>query len=312
MWHAARVSGDDIEQHYLAANGRSQPWRGNSRRRVGDAGAVLSGPEVRDVLSHVAGIPDDVFAGRIDGVATVPWTAAQVERNRTLGVDELLARWDEQSVPFAALMQSIGQDRPPIDCHAHEHDVRHALGRPGNRDNDIIVGAAGGVLAELREHGVELRGATPFEVFRSKPGGARFTDRGTTGSVNLRPWLRRSMPVRVRPRPATGARVTGSAGAEGAFEVGERSSQSSSPTDTRNRPGVTPVSPSSGVRLACVDVAGWHTSVSGPPSDVATLAICTVEEAAAASRPATSNDSTVPYADLPLGQVVLRMLARPG
>ena len=125
---------------------------------------------VRDVLSHVAGIPDDVFAGRIDGVATDPWTAAQVERNRSLAVDDLLARWDEQSVPFAALMQQIEQDRPPIDCHTHEHDIRHALGRPGNRDNDIIVSAAAEMLDNLREQGVELRGATPFEVFRSRLG----------------------------------------------------------------------------------------------------------------------------------------------
>ena len=50
-----------------------------------------------------------------------------------------------------------------------------------------------------------------------------------------------------------------------------RSTVSSRPTDIRIRPGVTPVdSCSSGVRLACVDVAGWQTSVSGPPSDVAT------------------------------------------
>jgi len=171
MWHAARVSGDDIEQHYLAAQ---RSFAALAREFSADEWATpvpcCPGWTVRDVLSHVAGIPDDVFAGRIDGVATVPWTAAQVERNRTLGVDELLARWDEQSVPFAALMQSIGQDRPPIDCHAHEHDVRHAVGRPGNRDSDIIVGAAGDVLAELREQGVELRGATPFEVFRSKLG----------------------------------------------------------------------------------------------------------------------------------------------
>jgi uncharacterized protein (TIGR03083 family) len=125
---------------------------------------------VRDVLSHVAGIPDDVFAGRIDGVATDPWTAAQVERNRSLAVDDLLARWDEQSVPFAALMQQIEQDRPPIDCHAHEHDIRHALGRPGDRDSDIIVSAAAEMLDKLREQGVELRGATPFEVFRSRLG----------------------------------------------------------------------------------------------------------------------------------------------
>jgi hypothetical protein len=67
-------------------------------------------------------------------------------------------------------MQQIEQDRPPIDCHAHEHDIRHALGRPGDRDSDIIVSAAAEMLDNLREQGVELRGATPFEVFRSRLG----------------------------------------------------------------------------------------------------------------------------------------------
>ena len=50
-----------------------------------------------------------------------------------------------------------------------------------------------------------------------------------------------------------------------------RSTVSSRPTDIRMSPALTPVaSCSSGVRLACVDVAGWHTRVSGPPSEVAT------------------------------------------
>jgi uncharacterized protein (TIGR03083 family) len=162
---------DDIEQNYLAAQ---RSFVAFARDLSADDWAApvpcCPGWTVRDVLSHVAGIPDDVFAGRIDGVATDPWTAAQVERNRSLAVDDLLARWDEQSVPFAALMQQIEQDRPPIDCHAHEHDIRHALGRPGDRDSDIIVSAAAEMLDNLREQGVELRGATPFEVFRSRLG----------------------------------------------------------------------------------------------------------------------------------------------
>ena len=122
MRHAARVSGDDIEQHYLAAQ---RSFAALAREFSADDWATLvpccPGWTVRDVLSHVAGIPDDVFAGRIDGVAS--------RSGRTT-----------------------------------------ALGRPGNRDSDIIVGAAGDVLAELRERGVELRGVTPFEVFRSKLG----------------------------------------------------------------------------------------------------------------------------------------------
>lgn len=92
----------------------------------------------RDVLSHVSGIPDDALAGRMDGPATEPWTASQVERNRDFSVDELLQRWTEQFDFFGQAIEAMGEERPPYDCHSHEHDVRHAIGRPGNRENSII------------------------------------------------------------------------------------------------------------------------------------------------------------------------------
>jgi uncharacterized protein (TIGR03083 family) len=147
---------------------------------------------VRDVLSHVAGIPDDALAGRMEGAPGEEWTAAQIERNRSLSVDELLARWDAQTPGFADVLQAIGEDRPPFDCHTHEHDIRHALGRPGNRDSVIVETAALDLaavddcpvaltveLADGRivrsgpvdaERSVILRGVTPFELFRSRPG----------------------------------------------------------------------------------------------------------------------------------------------
>ncbi len=165
------MSSDDIERNYLAAQRSFVAFaRGLSAEDWAAPVPCCPGWTARDVLSHVAGIPDDVFAGRIDGVATDPWTAAQVERNRSLGVEELLGRWDGQAAQFAELMQSLDQHRPPIDCHAHEHDIRHALDRPGNRDSEIIVDAATAMLASLRDEGVELRGVTSFEVFRSRLG----------------------------------------------------------------------------------------------------------------------------------------------
>jgi hypothetical protein len=141
----------------------------------------------RDVLSHVAGIPDDVLAGRLDGVATEPWTAAQVARNCDLSVDALLERWAEQAQPFAAAMQAMQQHRPPIDCHAHEHDIRQALGRPGNRDHHIATSTGIGLIGEwdgsvplivefadgsiagavTDSEAVVLSDVTPFEIFRS-------------------------------------------------------------------------------------------------------------------------------------------------
>jgi len=145
---------------------------------------------VRDVLSHVSGIPDDALAGRLDGVTTEPWTAAQVERNAGADVPTLLLRWEEQAPVFAAALDELGQGRPPIDCHAHEHDVRHALGRPGNRDSvvieeswrdfatlddlpvSLVVELTDGrnVASGSGERRVTLQATTPFEIFRSRLG----------------------------------------------------------------------------------------------------------------------------------------------
>lgn len=105
----------------------------------------------RDVLSHVTGIPDDAFAGRMDGPATDPWTASQVERNASFSVDELIQRWESQRVQFATIIEQMGEYRPPYDCHSHEHDVRQAIGRPGNRDSAIIDDASSAILAGLSD-----------------------------------------------------------------------------------------------------------------------------------------------------------------
>ena len=147
---------------------------------------------VRDVLSHVAGIPDDALAGRMDGAPGEAWTAAQIDRNGSLGVDELLDRWDAQTPQFATVIAQMGEGRPPFDCHTHEHDVRQALGRPGDRSSALIEAMAGDLVAiadcpvaitvelvdgrVLRSGPTEsaatvtLTGITAFDLFRSRPG----------------------------------------------------------------------------------------------------------------------------------------------
>lgn len=159
---------------------------------------------VRELLSHVSGVPDDGLAGRIDGAATDPWTASQVERNAHFTVDELLDRWLGQYELFGAAIESMGEVRPPFDCHTHEHDVRQALGKPGNRDSRIVqVGAertvlwlgdvpvsltidlgdgrhlAAGQADSAEEVGVPL---DEFEIFRSRLG------RRTRDQVRAYPW----------------------------------------------------------------------------------------------------------------------------
>ena len=113
------------------------------------ATAMQCTPEwtVREVLSHVAGVPDDGLAGRLDGFPSEPWTAAQIERNRDCSIAELLDRWDVQAADFASAIEAMGEVRPAFDCHTHEHDIRQAIGRPGNRDTNIVE-VAGARLAE--------------------------------------------------------------------------------------------------------------------------------------------------------------------
>jgi uncharacterized protein (TIGR03083 family) len=124
------------------------------RSRVGDVvrdvdQARFDGPSpatpdwrVHDVLSHLVGVTDDVVNGRLEGVATNAWTAAQVAPRVDCTVDELLAEWEQHSPGFEAALDAappevIGQAM--FDAVTHEHDIRCALGAPGARESDALL-----------------------------------------------------------------------------------------------------------------------------------------------------------------------------
>jgi uncharacterized protein (TIGR03083 family) len=113
------------------------------------------GWRARDVLAHMVGVGDDVVSGRIDGIASDSWTAAQVERRRDIPIAELLADWEQWGPQFEQLLV-VG---PPAmtgqalyDAATHEHDLRHAIGRPGARDSTAMH-AGWDWLVEARTHG---------------------------------------------------------------------------------------------------------------------------------------------------------------
>jgi uncharacterized protein (TIGR03083 family) len=90
---------------------------------------------VHDVVSHITGVADDALNGRMDGVATDPWTAAQVERGRGMSTADLVERWTEQAAVFESF------PLPPqavIDLTTHEQDIRGAVDQPGARDTDEV------------------------------------------------------------------------------------------------------------------------------------------------------------------------------
>jgi uncharacterized protein (TIGR03083 family) len=99
------------------------------------------GWRVRDVLAHMIGVTDDVVHGRLDGVASDPWTAAQVDKRRDLPVAELLDEWEQHASRFGELLVGAPDEiagQALFDAVTHEHDVRQALARPGGRDSDAM------------------------------------------------------------------------------------------------------------------------------------------------------------------------------
>jgi uncharacterized protein (TIGR03083 family) len=165
---------------------------------------------VADVLAHLSGICADVLAGDVEGVATDPWTEAQVSARRGRTIDELLAEWSETAPQVEAFAEAF----PPelgaqwiTDLTTHEHDLRAALDRPGARDSagldtglDFVV--AHGFQPSVVEHGlppVEVRAGTAtwmpdgteavgtldgsaFELFRA------FTGRRSVGQIRQLTW----------------------------------------------------------------------------------------------------------------------------
>ncbi len=96
---------------------------------------------VRDVLAHLVGVPTDVMAGKLDGVATEPWTRAQVDARRDASVEEMLAEWAETGPQFEAALTGVPFEmsgQALFDAMTHEHDIRAALGVPGARDTDAV------------------------------------------------------------------------------------------------------------------------------------------------------------------------------
>lgn len=117
---------------------------------------------VRDVLAHLAGVEDDVLAGRLDGVATDPWTAAQVDARRDRTLTEILDEWEQKGPQVEAIAGAFGQAAVQwtMDCLTHDADVRSALGEPVVFDRPHIEHcvefAAGGYLLFGLEAGAPL------------------------------------------------------------------------------------------------------------------------------------------------------------
>jgi hypothetical protein len=146
---------------------------------------------VRDVLAHMVGVSDDVVNGRLDGIASEPWTAAQVERRRAIPFEELLSDWDRYGPQFEQMLAEAPDaisGQAIFDAFTHEHDIRNAISRPGARDTEALeqswewllsANAGAPAIRFVTERGDETMGtgearlsvgASRFELLRAMTG----------------------------------------------------------------------------------------------------------------------------------------------
>src|SRR4051812_46439954 len=108
---------------------------------------------IHDVVAHMAGVCEDSVSGNVPDIAdpkqqpqqaTVreAWTQDQVDRRRDVPIGELLDEWDRLARSWETILQDpTGLGIKPsvlvtasLDVGCHLHDLRHAVGEPGDRD----------------------------------------------------------------------------------------------------------------------------------------------------------------------------------
>lgn len=99
---------------------------------------------VQDLLAHLVGGPCDVLAGNFDGIATPPWTQAQVEARRGHSVSRLLDEWSGEREAIDGLFRSGQAPALAMDIVTHEQDIDGALSAASKQDDAALDFAANG------------------------------------------------------------------------------------------------------------------------------------------------------------------------
>ena len=96
---------------------------------------------IRQLAAHLVGVPEDVLAGRMQGVASDAWTHAQVEMYGDLTLTELADLLESSAPKIDAIIHNFPQpiiSQFVMDAVTHEQDMRSALGVPGGRDSKAV------------------------------------------------------------------------------------------------------------------------------------------------------------------------------
>lgn len=122
---------------------------------------------VKDVVAHLTGVCADILAGNLEGVTTEPWTQAQVDARASKSLDECIEEWARASAEIEPIIEIFpGRSGPHfvMDAVTHEHDLRNALGVPGERDSATTTLALEFAVGSWLHHGVKAAGLPPLAV----------------------------------------------------------------------------------------------------------------------------------------------------
>ena len=139
--------------------------------QLDDAAAVsvpaCPGWSVHNLISHMTGNCVDVMNGNLQGLATDPWTAAQVDARSERTTSAVLDEWNEVAPQFAAMIDDFPGRYGEMavgDTTVHEHDLRGAVGEPGQRESDSVVQVTDFLLTAIAHSAMTAFGVGPLEV----------------------------------------------------------------------------------------------------------------------------------------------------
>lgn len=120
---------------------------------------------VQQTASHLVGVPEDLLAGRIEGITSDAWTNAQVQRHAGESLYELRAALEETIAPFDAMLPAISSpsnSQLVMDALTHEIDLREALGLECE-ESSLPLSVAKAWLVDL----IERRGPSAIAAVQS-------------------------------------------------------------------------------------------------------------------------------------------------
>ncbi|NND74126.1 MAG: maleylpyruvate isomerase family mycothiol-dependent enzyme [Ilumatobacter sp.] len=127
---------------------------------------------VRDLVAHLVGVAsDNAHQISADG-ALDDWTGGHVDRRADAPIDALLAEWDDAANLLEPMLDAGEMQLPAVvlDLVTHEHDIRGAIDRPGNRADPTLLMAAR-LLGRGWAGKIDGAGLPPLKIVDAADGG---------------------------------------------------------------------------------------------------------------------------------------------